>query len=74
MEEKLKSDELRRDIQNRLQRLINDHPDHYYSATSTIARLIHEQISEELSRLSIDEQLLLKPLSVRDIEMILSIK
>lgn len=74
MEKKLKSEQLRQVIQNRLQRLINDHPDHYYSATSTIARLIHEQINEELSRLSIDDQLMLKPLTVRDIEMILSIK
>lgn len=74
MKEKLNADEKQKIINDFLHKVMQENPSYYYSPTTEIARAIHQKIQLEFNRLSIDEQILVKPLSVRDIEIILSIK
>lgn len=74
MKEKLISDEKRKLVNDFLRKVMDDNPDYYYSPTTEIAREIHNRISLEISRLPIDDQVLLKKIQVRDIEIILSYK
>ena len=55
-----------------LARLQDEHPSFYYLSTSEIAHEIM-QYAEEPGKLTHDEALLLKSLSVRDVQMIMSL-
>ncbi len=61
-----------RQIINRfLAKLTKDEPQMYYSSTAEVARVLFLMIKEHQNRLEIEEQLLVKGLTSRDIEMIL---
>ncbi|PNK59694.1 hypothetical protein [Psychrobacter sp. FDAARGOS_221] len=59
-------------IQQYLQKLIKTDPTLYYSATTDIARALYPMIKENLQRMPVEDQALLRNLSARDIEMLLS--
>ena len=72
-----KRDDLSSEKQKRLiQRLLNDltrsRPDLYYQATTEVARHIREHISDG-AVMTAEERALLEQLSVRDIELMLSL-
>ena len=72
-----KRDDLAVEKQKRLlQRLLNDltrsRPDLYYQATTEVARHIREYVSEGAA-MTAEERALLEQLSVRDIEVLLSL-
>lgn len=72
--EKLGADIRRQVIERYLQKITNEHPQMYYAATAEIAHAIHEQLKNRINSLDLEEQLQVKNLSVRDIEVILSFK
>lgn len=57
-----------------LQQIMREHPDYYYAPTVDIARAIESRIKADFNRLSIEEQVLFKRITVRDIEILLSIQ
>ncbi|WP_169391451.1 MULTISPECIES: hypothetical protein [Psychrobacter] len=62
----------KRQIINRfLAKLTRDEPQMYYASTAEVARALFLMIKEHQNRLEIEEQLLVKGLTSRDIEMIL---
>ena len=74
MKEELKSEKKRKIINKFLHKIMQENPSYYYSPTTDIARAIHDKIKSEVNRLSIDDQILVKSLTTRQIEIILSIK
>ncbi|WP_201536319.1 hypothetical protein [Psychrobacter ciconiae] len=62
----------KRQIINRfLAKLTKDDPQMYYAPTAEVARALFVMIKEHHNRLPVDEQLLVKNLTSRDIEMML---
>lgn len=65
----------RRKIVNRfLLQLTRDEPQMYYATTSEIARSIYKMIKEHTNRLSVDEQALVRRMTMKDIEVMLGYK
>ena len=73
MTEQLNSVEQRKIINNLLEQVMQNHPDVYYAPTTDVARMIHTRLQETLSRMSIEDQLLMKKVTTRDIEIMLSL-
>jgi BMFP domain-containing protein YqiC len=73
MTEQLNSVEKRKIINGLLEQVMQKHPDLYYSPTTEVARMVHEQLQSTMSRLPIEDQMLMKKVSVRDVEIILSL-
>ncbi len=76
MEEKRKdltSEQQRRLLQKLVERLSQEHPDHYYQSTSEIAAQLENYILQK-DKLSFDDRTLLAPLSRYDIQLLLSLK
>ena len=73
MSEQLTSVETRKIIDKFLEKVMQQNPDLYYSATTDVARMIHKEIKENINRLPIEEQVLVKKITTRDIEIILSL-
>ena len=61
----------RKIVKRFLAKLTQQDPQMYYATTSEVARAIQIIIKEHLNRLDIEEQHLVRQLSVRDIEVIL---
>lgn len=74
MIEKLDADRQREIIEDFMHKVMQESPDCYYSPTADIARLIHTKIQEELKTILLTDQKLVKALTVRDIQIILSLK
>lgn len=74
MKEELRAETKRKIIERFLHQIMQENPSYYYAPTADVAREIHLKIKETLSRLPLEEQLLLRRLSVRDVEVILSLK
>ena len=70
----LDSEKTKRLVQSYLQKLIKKEPTLYYEPTAQIAQYLRVMIQEHLNRMDVDEKALLKNLSSRDIEVILSYK
>ncbi len=65
----------KRKIVNRfLVKLTRDEPQMYYATTSEISRSIHTMIKEHTNRLSVEEQALVRNISVEEIKSILGFK
>lgn len=65
----------KRKIVNRfLVQLTRDDPQMYYSTTSEVARSIYTMIKEHTNRLSVEEQALVRRMTMRDIEVMLGFK
>lgn len=63
----------RRKIVDRfLAQLTKEEPQMYYATTAVVSRAIHMMILEHKNRLPIEEQLLVKGMTINDIEMMLS--
>ncbi|WP_424927749.1 hypothetical protein [Amaricoccus tamworthensis] len=58
-------------LQRIMEDLSRESPEFYYQSTSEVARLVHAQIDS--GRLNADERKLLEPLTIRDIEVLLSL-
>ena len=64
--------EEKRKIVNRfLAKLTKEEPQMYYATTSEISRSIHTMIKEHTNRLSVEEQALVKNISIEEIEALL---
>lgn len=74
MKEELRAETKRKIIERFLHVVMQENPSFYYAPTADIAREIHMKIKETFSRLPLEEQVLLRRLNVRDIEVILSLK
>ena len=62
----------KRNIINRfLAQLTRDEPQMYYATTSEISRHIHTMIKEHTNRLSIEEQALVRKITIEEIEGLL---
>lgn len=62
----------KRKIVNRfLMQLTRDEPQMYYATTSQIARSIQTLIKEHTNRLSVEEQALVRKITMKDIEVML---
>ncbi|WP_019674120.1 hypothetical protein [Psychrobacter lutiphocae] len=59
-------------LQKYLQKLIEKDSNLFYASTTEIAHNLHPLLKEHLNRMSVEDQLLLRDLTVRDIEMLLS--
>ena len=70
----LDQDKKRRLIQNYLHQLTKTDTNLYYSSTTEIAHALYPMIKEHTNRMSVDEQALLRNITVRDIEMLLSFR
>jgi N-glycosylase/DNA lyase len=59
----------RRKIVNRfLIKLTQEEPQMYYATTSEVARSIHTMIKEHTNRLSVEEQALVRGITIEDIQ------
>ncbi|WP_367104354.1 hypothetical protein [uncultured Psychrobacter sp.] len=65
----------KRKIVNRfLVKLTKEEPQMYYASTSEISRSIHTMIKEHTNRLSVEEQALVRGITVEEIQSILGFK
>ena len=71
MTEKNASDEKRQLINRFLIILTKEQPQMYYAATSEIARSLYKMIKEHTNRLSVEEQALVRRMSMEEIEGLL---
>lgn len=62
----------RRIVDRFLAQLTKEDPQMYYATTAVVSRQLHLMIREHINRLPIEEQLLVKGMSMNDIEMMLS--
>ncbi|MGO2278300.1 MULTISPECIES: hypothetical protein [unclassified Psychrobacter] len=69
--EENKSDEKRKLINRFLMRLTKEQPQMYYATTSEISRSIHTMIKEHTNRLSVEEQALVRRMTMEEIEGLL---
>ncbi|WP_394123586.1 hypothetical protein [Psychrobacter nivimaris] len=69
--EENKSDEKRKLINRFLMRLTKEQPQMYYATTSEISRSIHTMIKEHTNRLSVEEQALVRQMTMEEIEGLL---
>ncbi len=54
-----------------LTKLTRDEPQMYYATTAEVARSIHLMIKEHTNRLSVEEQALVRKMTIKDIEIML---
>ena len=69
--EENKSDEKRKLINRFLMRLTKEQPQMYYATTSEISRSLHIMIKEHSNRLSVEEQALVRRMTIEEIEGLL---
>lgn len=74
MTEENTSDEKRKIINRFLTKLTKEQPQMYYATTSEISRSIHTMIKEHTNRLSVEEQALVRRISVEEIEGLLGFR
>lgn len=58
-------------IEKFLTKLTKEEPQMYYASTSEIARAIHTMIKEHTNRLSVEDQALVRHMSVEEIQSVL---
>ncbi len=63
--------EKRKIIDKFLMKLTKEDPQMYYASTSEIARSIHTMIKEHTNRLSVDDQALVRHMTVEEIQGLL---
>ena len=61
----------RKIVKRFLMQLTRDEPQMYYATTSEVARSIHLMIKEHTNRLSVEEQALVRNMSIDDIKVML---
>ena len=61
----------RKIVKRFLMQLTRDEPQMYYATTSEVARSIHLMIKEHTNRLSVEEQALVRKMSIDDIKVML---
>lgn len=61
----------RKIVKRFLMQLTRDGPQMYYATTSEVARSIHLMIKEHTNRLSVEEQALVRKMSIDDIKVML---
>ena len=71
MTEENAPEEKRKIINKFLMRLTKDQPQMYYATTSEISRSIHTMIKEHTNRLSVEEQALVRHITIEEIEALL---
>lgn len=54
-----------------IEKLNQEDPQMYYASTSEVARAIHIMVREHTNRLPVEDQLLVKHMSLEEIEMLL---
>ncbi|CAM4209392.1 hypothetical protein PSAR109036_14195 [Psychrobacter arenosus] len=54
-----------------IEKLNQEDPQMYYASTSEVARAIHLMVREHTNRLPVEDQLLVKHMSLEEIEMLL---
>ena len=69
--EETKAVQTRKIIERFLQKLSQDDPTLYYATTSEVARGVYMMIKEHTNRLSVEEQKLVRHLSIDDVAVIL---
>lgn len=67
-------DEKRKIINRFLIKLTKEQPQMYYATTSEISRSIHTMIKEHTNRLSVEEQALVRKMTVEEIEGLLGFR
>lgn len=68
----LVNDKKRQLIQKYMQQLTKEDPSLYYSSTTEIANSLLPMIKEHINRMPVEDQALVRNITVRDIEMLLS--
>lgn len=68
MTEENTPEEKRKIVNKFLAKLTKEEPQMYYATTSEISRSIHTMIKEHTNRLSVEEQALVKNISIEEIE------
>ncbi|WP_201595971.1 hypothetical protein [Psychrobacter fulvigenes] len=71
MTEENTPEEKRKIVNKFLAKLTKEEPQMYYATTSEISRSIHTIIKEHTNRLSVEEQALVKNISIEEIEALL---
>ena len=71
MTEENTPEEKRKIVNSFLAKLTKEEPQMYYATTSEISRSIHTMIKENTNRLSVEEQALVKNMSIEEIEALL---
>ena len=71
MTEENAPEEKRKIINKFLMKLTKDQPQMYYATTSEISRSIHTMIKEHTNRLSVEEQALVRRITIEEIEALL---
>ncbi|WP_201574601.1 hypothetical protein [Psychrobacter sp. H8-1] len=71
MTEENTPEEKRKIVNKFLAKLTKEEPQMYYATTSEISRSIHTMIKEHTNRLSVEEQALVKNISIEEIEALL---
>ena len=71
MTEENTPEEKRKIVNKFLAKLTKEEPQMYYATTSEISRSIHTMIKEHTNRLSVEEQALVKNMSIEEIEALL---
>ncbi len=61
----------RKIVKRFLMKLTQEEPQMYYATTSEVARSIHLMIKEHTNRLSVEEQALVRKMTMKDIEVML---
>ena len=61
----------RKIVKRFLMQLTKEEPQMYYATTSEVARSIHMMIKEHTNRLSVEEQALVRKMTMKDIEVML---
>lgn len=72
MAEKLDADKTKHIIESLMHNVMSEDPNYYYAPTTEVARAIHNAIQRNTHALVLDDQKLVKHLTVRDIRVILS--
>lgn len=71
MTEEHASNEKRKIVNKFLMRLTKEQPQMYYATTSEISRSIHTMIKEHTNRLSVEDQALVRRMTIEEIEGLL---
>ncbi len=71
MTEENTPEEKRKIVNKFLAKLTKEEPQMYYATTSEISRSIHTMIKEHTNRLSVEEQALVRNMSIEEIEALL---
>lgn len=61
----------RKIVKRFLMQLTKEEPQMYYATTSEVARSIHMMIKEHTNRLSVEEQALVRKMTMKDVEVML---